>query len=695
MSILALVCLLAAVQETAEPSRPPSEPAESATGPLVLVGGTVHSMVPGEAPRVANVWIENGRIRSIGDERPAGSTARVIDVHGKHVVPGLIDAHVNFDAEHDALYLAAGVTLVRDVGGDHAVLTPERAPRRRDRLPGPALLTAGAALDGDPPSTATAVILRSAHAAEDYLPILFEENVDFLCCLPGLPEDAWRRTLELAGERGLDVFGPRPPALDLAAAIAAGQDGFHALDSLLPPGVAWDYVQGPALDPGIVALVENRIPLVPLFEASALRLEDQEQVPESFQALALLAPPYESWWRAELAGRQPFLAPERRAAGERAVARQARALKACFDAGVRLVPGSGAPQPWLFPGLGLHAELERWVAVGVPPAAVFAMATRGAADALGQSGQRGTLEPGAWADVLVATGDPEEDLGKLLDLEWVVVRGQPVSRAARESALDALAETQAARRAALAAPLEIAPPPTPEEGVVVLEGTVETESFGTRLSAERYRVVRLPDGQIVYTGRIVTPRGAQEGLQEVTVVQRTRDGALEHVLVTLFNGSKVLEYEGLWTASTWRMQSRLDGASLGSTQPVSEHPVCCEVGSVTALLMLGQIELRDRAPVLQLHAGLDAELVAWRTQLDDNGDHQVRTQVGQRAFRLDPQGGLVFALNRIGNVVMRTRALSSEAFGGPGLPLPAAKRAVAASAPPSDESSAPDEDPGG
>jgi predicted amidohydrolase len=89
---------------------------------LLLRGATVQTMVPGEAPRVTNVLIEEGRVRALTDDVPPGADLRVIDLSGKHLLPGLIDACVNFDPEHDALYLAAGVTLVRDLGGDHAAL---------------------------------------------------------------------------------------------------------------------------------------------------------------------------------------------------------------------------------------------------------------------------------------------------------------------------------------------------------------------------------------------------------------------------------------------------------------------------------------------------------------------------------------------------------------------------------------------
>jgi hypothetical protein len=666
---LALTLALSLVLAGASQEERPREPSR----PLILRGATLHSMLPGDPPRVVDVLIEGGRIRALGDAAASASDPQVLELAGKHLVPGLIDAHVNFDPEHDALYLASGVTLVRDLGGDHLALQLERLPERRERVPGPTLLTAGAPLDGDPPAAASAVVLRSADAAEAYLPILFEEGVDFLSILPGLPEEVWRKTLTLAHARGLSVFGPRPARASLAEAVSAGQDGFHALDALLPPGARWNDVAQSALDEALAVLAQSKKPLVPLLYASALRLEDQDAAPSHRALLGLLAPSYEAWWRAELSQRRPYLAAEHRAPGELALERQARALLALFETGARLVPGSGAPQPWCLPGTALHQELRQWVRAGIPTRSVLELATRGAAEALGLAGQRGTLEEGAFADVLVLDQDPSADLALLLDPAWVIVRGRPLARAELEARLGVVGERQAALRAELSRPPEVAPPPQGEEGVVLLEGTVQSDSFGVPLSTERYRVVRLDDEVLLYTARLVYP-AASGGPRELTLEQRVRGGRLEGLRAVLTETGSVLEHEGLWTANSWRMQSRLNGKTVSTPKPLREQPACIEAGSVTALLILARAPLGERVPVVQLHPGFDAEAVNWRVELDEQGNHRIRTQLGYRAFGLDEIGALAFALTKVGAGLVETRKVSASAFGGPGLPLPEEKR---------------------
>ncbi|MEQ1894810.1 MAG: hypothetical protein ABL998_19890, partial [Planctomycetota bacterium] len=287
--------------------------------------------------------------------------------------------------------------------------------------------------------------------------------------------------------------------------------------------------------------------------------------------------------------------------------------------------------------------------------------------------------PGLIAEDIPEAGDWIEY--KLFDQSWVLVRGRALPRSELAALVAAVGERQARVRAELAQPVEIAPPPQGEEGVVVLEGTVESESFGVRVASERYRVIELRPGVRLYTGRVLYPASGSSGARELTIEQFVENGLLAQVHVTLSENGAHLVHDGLWTAGTWRTQTRLDEQVVATPAALREQPVCVETGSVTSLLILAQAPLGDSLPVVQLHPGFDPEPVNWRTELDDHGDHQVRTNIGFRAFRLDEHGALEFALSKLGSGQVRTKKLSASAFGGAGLPLPESKRARAASAP--------------
>ena len=92
------------------------------------------------------VVIEKDRIVAAGPRSrvtvPKGAT--VVDARGKYILPGLWDMHAHmFQAEFGPAYLAAGVTTVRDVGGEFEFVTTMRDAIKQGRGLGPDMILAG------------------------------------------------------------------------------------------------------------------------------------------------------------------------------------------------------------------------------------------------------------------------------------------------------------------------------------------------------------------------------------------------------------------------------------------------------------------------------------------------------------------------------------------------------------------------
>ena len=471
---------------------------------VALVGGTVHTMEEGTEPTPATILIRDGRIQAVlGPQVALPAEARRVDVSGKHLVPGLIDAMVNFDPDHDALYVAHGVTTVRDVGSDPMRSLPANTPEARDRVPGPNLVTPGAVIDGDQPSSSTAVVLSSAARADEILPVLIEQGIDYLSVQLGLSEEAFLRTLEFAAEHELQVWGPVPRVVQLETALENGLSGVIYLDRLKADGVPWQIVKLNAFRPAIKQLVEHGAGLVPMLRASALRVD--KQTLEQYD-LGLMDPVYESQWQRELAIRTQLMNEEYVATGTRISELQGELVALAHGEGVAVIPGSGSPNPWLYPGRALHEELACWEAAELTPTEVLAAATRGAAEALGIDAERGTLSQGKWADILVLDEDPRGGVAALERPHTVVVRGHVLDRSLLDDRLATVRQQFDEYRAALAEPIEVPDPELPE-GALVLEGTVAVRMLGQAVRAERFAVVREPDGAIAYVGR--TPATAR------------------------------------------------------------------------------------------------------------------------------------------------------------------------------------------
>ncbi len=634
---------------------------------VALVGGKLHTLVPGAAPVEATVLVDGDRIRAVGVNLSIPAQARTVDARGLHIVPGLIDGFGYHDPEHDTLYVAAGVTTLRDHGNEMGRIFGSRDRAERDRVQGPLLSIAGGVLDGKPPATAAAVVVTSEVEAKEAVHHLWEEKIDFVAVHGGIGEEAWRGACAMAAEKGLAVWGPLRPKQALADALAGGQRGFVFLDALLPADRTWSEVALAELEPGLRALQSSGAALVPALRGYARLVEDEG---EAAPALALVGPQYETVWISDLLGRRNAWTPELRAAASVAVGKQRSALLLAQRTGVRLVPGSGAPHPWLEPGAGLVRELMEWQAAGIPAATCLDAVTRGAAATLGLA-DRGTLEPGKLADLVLVRGDPSADIGALGQVDAVVLRGALLSRADLDLRLQSLAASHAKRKAEASAPIAVDPPKIPE-GELLLTCRYETVAATGRVAAERIAVVRELDGVITLCGRRrILPSGGNTGT-EVEARQRLAKGLLDSFEVKVRNTGHELVVRGQKVAGQWRVERRLDGAFI-DIQNARESIGAIDCDSATTFLAIAATRSPGPLPVVRFDEGLQLEVVRWELALDEDGDHALKTPSGLKFAGFMENGAAKAIFEQVGQAQVQTTLQELDMHGTAGLPLPADK----------------------
>ncbi|MDP6384771.1 MAG: hypothetical protein QGI93_01110, partial [Planctomycetota bacterium] len=391
-------------------SVPPAQQAQTelevpVPGPIALVGAQVYRMVGDLEHAPATVLVRGGRIEAVIPAGPEDEPqklpgdARIIDLSGLFVVPGLIDGAVSHDPDHDSLYVTSSVTTVRDTGNDLARVLIERLPPAREKAPGPTLLIAGPIIDSSTASSGQALVLTDGPTARERLASLFstmdaraaslgvDKSVmrpDFLCFHRGLQPDAWRALIDVAhGSPRLQVWGPVPQGITRAEVITSGQDGVIGLHLLLPEGKGWHNVTQDALEPALKELTRGQLRIMPLMGVFARMLQNLEATGEQALGLDLLSPTYERLWRQEgLVWKVQRKESQLNSLTMRALASQRRALLDLWRGGVALVPGSASPNPWIPPGLGLVHELEQWVRAGIPILEVLRLATAGSAEQL-------------------------------------------------------------------------------------------------------------------------------------------------------------------------------------------------------------------------------------------------------------------------------------------------------------------------
>jgi len=425
------------------------------------------------------VTIADGRITSVRDA-PGRSPGRVVDGTGKYLIPGLWDAHVHFAYEPELapamfnLFLANGITSVRDTGGQLDEVMPWKRFAESGEVPAPRVLVAGPLLDGVPRVYDGSAPFRpnlgvgidSVEAARDAVDSLAAAGVDLIKAYELLAPEVFAAVVERAAEHGLPVTG-HPPLSMHAADAAQGLDSIEHLrnlelacsaeaDQLLEERralLAAGAADGGTLRGSIHAAQRGRA--VATFSdqrctelVAALRAADSWQVPtltivmprvkqlygrESWRAnFQFLPEPARSRWTAG-AESMDTSAPD-----EATVAHGAWAsdmVRRLSDADVPIMAGTDTPIFFLTPGFSLHEELVNLVDAGLTPAQALAAATIVPARYFDLDSELGSIAPGMRADLVLLAADPLADIHNTQAIEAVIRAGQLFDREAIQDLL--------------------------------------------------------------------------------------------------------------------------------------------------------------------------------------------------------------------------------------------------------------------
>jgi imidazolonepropionase-like amidohydrolase len=137
-----IVVVLAAVV-AASFARAQTPSATDSNEPLALINASVVNVHDGRVTRNATIVLRNGRIESVASGT-ASSSIKTLDLRGKYVLPGLIDAHTHaadFAAFRRAL--ESGVTTLRSAGVSNYADVGYNTLVKAGALIGPNVITAG------------------------------------------------------------------------------------------------------------------------------------------------------------------------------------------------------------------------------------------------------------------------------------------------------------------------------------------------------------------------------------------------------------------------------------------------------------------------------------------------------------------------------------------------------------------------
>jgi amidohydrolase family protein len=400
-------------------------------GRLAIVGASLENSDGAALVKDSVILIQNGVITAIGTRGhmhlPKGAT--VLDASGKYAIPGLWDMHAHYEqVEWGPIYLAAGVTSVRDVGNefDFIRVVHDQLDRKDNPAIGPHLEFAGV-IDGTGPKTLGADLADTPEQALMWVEKYKAAGARQIKIYSSVKPEIVKAIVNDAHARGMTVTGHIPDGMTAIEGVNDGMDQINHIDyevpyfSRQPPGPDGkpDSTKPPVLEingPRAKELMDCLLahhtildPTVALFET----FEHTKPLNQLEPGLDHVAPQL----RAALDS-PPSPADQAALADARWAVIMAT-LRALHGAGIPIVAGTDQS----IPGYSLHRELELYVEAGFTPLQALQSATSEAARAVGVENESGSLTVGKRGDVLLLDADPLSDIHNTRTVWRTVARG--------------------------------------------------------------------------------------------------------------------------------------------------------------------------------------------------------------------------------------------------------------------------------
>src|SRR5215468_10330771 len=395
----------------------------------------------------------------------APKNARVINATGQYLIPGLWDMHVHsafgdwFPGGRDIilpLFIANGVTGVRDMGGELPVLLEWRKQIADGQIVGPRMVISGPMLDGYLPNSKlrfpSSIGITTPDTAIAAVDLLKAQGVDFIKVQSVISHDAYLAAAAEAHKQGLPIVGHVPDKVRLDEVITAGQKSIEHLMGIFEacsteqdkfiegkgslPLLLTTYKQQ-RCDAAIRLLAQNTVWQVPTlaWQRGGTFLD---QLDWKHQPLDQYVPAYwrEVTWKRFNDEMMPDLQRDSLASRQEYFTRNLKMVGTMHRAGVPFLAGTdAAPGIYIMPGFSLHDELANFVEAGFTPMEALQTATSLPARFLGQENLFGSIEPGKTADLVLLSSNPLDDIHNTQKITLVIANGRIFDRAALDQIL--------------------------------------------------------------------------------------------------------------------------------------------------------------------------------------------------------------------------------------------------------------------
>ncbi|GAA0496570.1 amidohydrolase [Paractinoplanes deccanensis] len=372
----------------------------------------------------------------LGPDGDVPPDADVVDLTGRYMIPGLVDAHQHIATPPDRVaaekilrrQLYGGITLTRILGDDLRQVADLARASLTGEIPAPDLRTAalfaGPSFFTDP---------RTAAATRGAVP---GETPWMRAVTPGTDLPLAVAMARGIGATAVKIYADLPAPLVHAIAAEAHRQGL----------AVWAHAAVFPAGPGDLVRAGADV----LSHATLLAYEGAATVVRSFAERAAVPIEHHRFRSGADASVRDVLAAMRAngtildatgsllAHAEGFTEDDARTtallIREAHRAGVEICAGTDYETPDEAAYPALHDEAEYLVSEGgLTPAEALRAATLAGARAAGEGATRGSVEPGKLADLVVLTADPHADISNLRTVETTIKRGVPYPRSRFEA----------------------------------------------------------------------------------------------------------------------------------------------------------------------------------------------------------------------------------------------------------------------
>jgi len=432
--------------------------AENSDFDLAITNIQIVDLEKGDILQNKTVFIKDDLISAIKDSEENNSAKKVIDGKDKFLLPGFWDNHVHFRGGDSlisanknflGLFLANGVTTVRECGGDMTSSILEWQQNiANNQLAGPTIYTSGPKLDGENARWEGSLEIASENDIAPALDSLQKLETDFVKLYDSkFTGELYLKTIEATEHRGMISSGHMPFSVTLDETTAAGMDGIEHLYYVLKAcsaeeeSITQDVIDGKTsfwesldrvmqtyaeetAEKTFTTLKSREVYVIPTLHINHTLSYLDEEPHENDEYLDYMGSgitkTYEGRIRSALNASKEFVKTRKQL--DSAFVSLAKKL---HENEVSLLAGSdcGAFNSYIYPGISLHQELQALVDAGLSPLQALQTSAINGAKFLKKE-NTGAIKENYKADLVILNANPLKNIEETQNINSVIKNGK-------------------------------------------------------------------------------------------------------------------------------------------------------------------------------------------------------------------------------------------------------------------------------